>query len=360
MKKKKVMIGMSGGVDSSVAAYLLKKQGYDVIGVFMKLWEGDEDKEVEKACCSLSAAEDARLVANKIDIPFYVLNFKKSFKNKVVDYFVEEYLQGKTPNPCIACNKYIKFDELLKKALMLECDYVATGHYAKIEFDEESNRYRLLKSKTDKKDQTYALYNLTQEQLKHTLLPLGEYEKDEIRKIAKEQNLITANKPDSQEICFVEDGKYFEFIENYTNKKIKIGDFVDKDENKIGKHSGIVNYTIGQRKGLGLALGRPAYVINIDANDNRVVIGDNKDLFKKELIAKDLNYIYKEKLEDGMEVMAKIRYNGKPEKARVYNLENNILKVVFEKEQRAITPGQSLVLYKQNYVLGGGIIIKAL
>lgn len=357
--KKRVMIGMSGGVDSSVAAYLLKEQGYEVIGVFMKLWEGKEDKEVERACCSLSAAEDARRVAQKIGIPFYVLNFKKSFKEKVVDYFIFEYGQGKTPNPCIACNKYIKFDELLEKAKLFGCDYLATGHYAKVEYDEIDKRYKLKRSETDEKDQTYALYNLTQDQLKHTLLPLGYYNKDQIRQIAREIGLITANKPDSQEICFVEDDNYVNFLKEHGTKEIKSGDFVDRDGKIIGKHDGIINYTIGQRKGLGLALGKPAYVTEINAEKNIVIIGSNEDVFKKGLIANDVNIILYDKIQDGELVEVKVRYNAKPKLAKVYNCENGCLKIIFEEKERAVTPGQSVVMYKDGYVVGGGIIQEA-
>lgn len=350
---------MSGGVDSSVAAYLLKEEGYEVVGVFMKLWEGKEDVEIERACCSLSAAEDARRVADKIGIPFYVLNFKRSFKEKVVDRFIVEYSEGRTPNPCIDCNKYIKFDELLEKAKMFGCDYLATGHYAKVEHDEESGRYMLKKSDTDEKDQTYALYNLTQEQLKHVLLPLGFYNKDQIRQIAREIGLITANKPDSQEICFVEDDNYINFLKNYGNLKIKPGNFVDKDGKKLGTHNGVAHYTIGQRKGLGLALGKPAYVVDMNAKTNTVCIGDNEDVFKKGLVAKDVNIILYDEIEDSQLVEAKVRYNAKPKPARVYNVSQGKIKIVFEDKERAITPGQSVVMYKDGYVVGGGVIESA-
>ena len=356
--KKRVMIGMSGGVDSSVAAYLLKEQGYDVIGVFMKLWDGEAERE--KACCSLSAVEDARMVAEKIGIPFYVLNMRDVFKEKVVDYFVDEYLNGKTPNPCIACNKHIKFDEFLKKAQMLECDYVATGHYSKVEHDSESGRYLLKKSDTDEKDQTYALYNMTQYQLERTLLPLGNYNKDQIREIAAKIGLVTANKPDSQEICFVEDDDYYRFIREYSQKDIPCGDLVDKSGKVLGKHRGIVKYTVGQRKGLGIALGKPAYVVGINAKKNQVIIGDNEDVFKKGLIAKDFNLICCDEIEDGMTVYAKVRYSAKAKKAHIYKVGKGKVKIVFEDAERAITPGQSVVIYKGDYVFGGGIIEKAI
>lgn len=253
---------MSGGVDSSVAAYLLKEQGYDVIGVTMQIWQEDKEyEEREGGCCSLSAVDDARRVADKIGIPFYVLNFRDSFKKNVIDYFIDEYMEGKTPNPCIACNKYLKFDELLKKAQGIGADYIATGHYAKIE--EHNGRYILVKSDDDKKDQTYALYNMTQEQLAHTLMPCGEYTKDRIREIAKEIGLDVHNKKDSEEICFISDNNHGKYISEAMPGKVKQGNFVDKDGNILGKHKGIVYYTIGQRKGLGLAMGRPVFVLSL-------------------------------------------------------------------------------------------------
>ncbi|SHE89679.1 tRNA 2-thiouridine(34) synthase MnmA [Clostridium fallax] len=353
--KKKVVIGMSGGVDSSVAAYLLKEQGYEVIGVTMQIWQ--EDKEVEEregGCCSLSAVEDARRVANKLGIPFYVLNFRKSFKEKVIDYFVDEYLNGRTPNPCIACNKYLKFDELLTKAKAIGADYVATGHYAKIK--EENGRYLLERADDDRKDQTYALYNLTQYQLAHTLMPCGEYTKDKIREIAKEIGLAVHNKKDSEEICFIPDNNHGKYILNCEPKKVKVGNFVDKEGNILGKHKGIVYYTIGQRKGLGLALGRPVFVIDINPITNEVVIGSEEEIFKTDLKAKDVNFISIEKLEKDMEVEAKIRYSAKPAKAIISPLPDGKVKVSFKEKQRAITKGQSVVFYNGNIVVGGGVI----
>lgn len=361
MKKDRVVIGMSGGVDSSVAAYLLKKQGYEVIGVTMQIWQDkDEDiKQKEGGCCSLSAVEDARRVANNLDIPFYVLNLKDAFNENVIKYFVNEYGRGRTPNPCIACNRYVKFGELLKRAFSLDAYYVATGHYAIIEYDEERERYLLKKSNAKAKDQTYVLYNLTQEQLKHTLMPLGKFNnKEEIRKIAKELGLIVAEKPESQEICFVEDDDYAKFVRENANYKIKPGHFVDTNGNIIGKHKGITNYTIGQRRGLGIALGRPMYVVDIDAKRNLVVLGEAEEVFGRELIADDVNFISIKELKSPMKVKAKIRYNAKEEPAIIYPMPENKVRVVFEKPVRAITPGQAVVFYDEEIIVGGGTIIQ--
>ena len=357
--KKKVVIGMSGGVDSSVAAYLLKEQGYDVIGVTMQIWQEDKEfEEREGGCCSLSAVDDARRVADKLGIPFYVLNFRQSFKEKVIDYFVDEYVSGRTPNPCIACNKYLKFDELLRKAQAIGADYVATGHYAKIE--EKHGRHLLIRSDDDRKDQTYALYNMTQYQLAHTLMPCGEFTKDRIREIAKEIELAVHNKKDSEEICFIPDNNHGKYILNAVPNKVKVGNFVDKEGNVLGKHKGIVYYTIGQRKGLGLALGRPVFVTDINPITNEVVIGPEEDIFKTDLIAKDVNFISVEGLSKEMEVEAKIRYAAKPAKAVITPLENGKVKVSFKEKQRAITKGQSVVFYNGNIVVGGGVIEKLL
>lgn len=353
--KKKVLVGMSGGVDSSVAAYLLKEQGYEVIGATMQIWQDDKEFiEREGGCCSLSAVADARRVANKIGIPFYVMNFKDAFKKNVIDYFVDEYMEGRTPNPCVACNKFIKFSSFLDKAMTLGIDYVATGHYAIIE--KQNNRYIIRKSEDNKKDQTYALYNLIQFQLERTLMPCGRYKKSEIREIAKKIGLRVHNKKDSQEICFIPDNDHGKYIKNRFPSKVRQGNFVDKSGNVLGTHKGIVYYTIGQRKGLDIALGKPMYVVDINPFRNEVVLGNLDDLLNTELIAKDVNYIPFDNLKEPMEVEAKIRYSQIPSKAVITPMEDGRVKVNFNEKQRAITKGQSVVFYKGDLLVGGGII----
>lgn len=358
MSSKKVMLGMSGGVDSSVAAAILLQQGYEVIGVTLQIWQ-DMDEEMKKSeggCCSLSAVDDARRVANKLGIPYYVLNFKDIFNKTVIEYFKEEYFKGRTPNPCIACNRHVKWQAMLDKAVSMGIDYIATGHYAKVMYDAESNRYVLKKSVTDKKDQTYALYNLTQEQLSRTLMPVGDYPKDTIREMAKEIGLSVASKPDSQEICFINDNDYGKFLSENCDKEIVPGKFVDTQGNVLGNHKGIVHYTVGQRKGLGIAFGKPMFVVALDAKTNRVVLGDDSEVFSNELIASDLNFISIEKPVDGMKVGAKIRYSSKESPATIHVLDNNKVKVTFDVPQRAITPGQAVVFYDGDVVVGGGTI----
>lgn len=355
---QKVVIGMSGGVDSSVAAFLLKKQGYDVVGVTMQIWQDEASyvQEENGGCCGLSAVDDARRVADQIEIPYYVMNFKDSFKENVIDYFIQDYLDGKTPNPCIACNRYVKWESLLKRSLDIGADYIATGHYARI-VQLENGRWALKKSATAAKDQTYALYNLTQYQLSHTLMPVGEYTKDEIRQIAKEINLRIANKPDSQEICFIPDNNYAGFIEESTGKAPIPGNFVDMQGNVIGKHKGIIHYTIGQRKGLNLALGKPAFVVEIRPETNEVVIGDNADVFYDTLYANKLNFMSIEDLEGQMKVAGKIRYSHQGSPCTIEKVDKDIVKVVFDEPVRAITPGQAVVFYDGDIVVGGGTII---
>ena len=358
--KEKVVVGMSGGVDSSVAAYILKEMGYEVIGITMQVWPWDEEfAEHEGGCCSISAVNDARRVADKLGIYYYVMNFQDVFEKKVINYFVDEYVAGRTPNPCIACNKYIKFDELLRRAGLLGASYVATGHYARIEKDENTGRYLLKRSDDDKKDQTYVLYNLSQFQLAHTLMPLGGYKKDRVREIAEEIGLNVARKPDSEEICFIPDNNHGKFIKEKVPEKVHPGNFVDEKGNILGKHKGIANYTIGQRKGLGIALGKPVFVTDIIPEKNLVVLGVESDIFKDTLIANDLNFIPFENLTSEMKVTAKIRYSAKECPAVISPVDGGVM-VKFEVPQRAITKGQSVVFYDGNLVVGGGTITKVL
>lgn len=356
--KKKVVVGMSGGVDSSVAAYLLKEQGYDVIGVTMQIWQDEETAAVEEngGCCGLSAVDDARRVAAQLDIPYYVMNFKNDFKKNVIDYFVDEYKNGRTPNPCIACNRYVKWESLLQRSLMIGADYIATGHYARVE-KLDNGRYAIRNSVTAKKDQTYALYNLTQEQLSKTLMPVGDYTKDEIRTIAEKIGIQVAHKPDSMEICFVPDQDYAGYIERETGYVSKKGNFVDLEGNVLGEHKGIIHYTVGQRKGLGLALGYPVFVVAIRPETNEVVVGRNEDVMAGKLYANRLNFMSIENPQDGMRVKAKIRYNHEGAWCTIRLKDKDLLECVFDEPQRAVTPGQAVVLYDGEYVAGGGTII---
>ena len=358
MSGKKVVIGMSGGVDSSVGAYLLKEQGYDVVGVTMQIWQ-EEEAEVQEengGCCGLSAVDDARRVAWELDIPYYVMNFRQEFKEHVIDYFVEEYIRGRTPNPCIACNRYVKWESLLKRSLDIGAEYIATGHYARIEHL-PNGRYALRKSVTAAKDQTYALYNLTQYQLSHTLMPVGEYSKEEIRAIADQIHLQVASKPDSQEICFIPDHDYAKFIEEHTDTGLPEGNFVDLDGNVLGRHKGITHYTIGQRKGLNLSMKRPVFVVEIRPETNEVVIGDSEDVFSDTLRCDHLNWMAIDGLHgEEMQVTAKIRYSHKGAPCIIREVEEDVVECVFEEPQRAITPGQAVVFYDGDYVVGGGII----
>jgi len=359
--KPRVLVAMSGGVDSSLAAALLVEQGYDVIGATMQIWDKDvpEDDAENRGCCSLRAIDDARQVAEKIGIPYYVLNFRDMFQETVVEYFIREYGAGKTPNPCIACNRFVKFGGLLQKALALGAEYVATGHYARIGYDEQLGRHTLSKGFDHTKDQSYALYHLNQDTLKHFLMPLGDYTKVKTRKLAAELGLSVANKPESQEICFVPNDDYKSFLTEKSPAALKPGHIVDTQGNILGKHQGLPLYTIGQRKGLGIATGKPLYVVELNYEGNQVIVGSDQDVFASELIAGDLNFITIDSLEETMTVSAKIRYGSREGVAIVTPLGSGMVNVKFNEPQRAITPGQSVVFYDGDLVIGGGIIIKS-
>ena len=352
----KVLIAMSGGVDSSVAAFLMKEQGCECIGATMKLFH-NEDIGVSrtKTCCSLEDVEDARLVALRLGIPYYVFNFSDDFKGQVIDRFISSYERGATPNPCIDCNRYLKFERLYERTRILGCDAIVTGHYARIE--QENGRWLLKKSLDESKDQSYVLYSLTQEQLAHTRMPLGAMHKSETRRIAEEQGFYNADKPDSQDICFVPDGDYARFMEQFTGKHYPAGDFLDQSGKVVGTHSGAVRYTLGQRKGLGLALGAPVYVCGKDMQANTVTVGPESELFDRIVYAEDVNWIAIPALTEPLRVTARTRYHQAEQQATVYPAENGF-RLEFDQPQRAPTPGQAAVLYQGDVVLGGGTITR--
>lgn len=356
--KKKALIAMSGGVDSSIAAHLCVEAGYDCTGITLKLFDNDDaGLEREKTCCSLDDIEDARAVCRRLDIPYNVYNFKDSFGETVIARFINAYETGCTPNPCIDCNRYIKFEKLMRRADELGFDKVVTGHYATVEYDGTRHRWLLKKAADASKDQSYVLYSLTQQQLAKVMFPLGGMNKTEVRELAERLGFVNASKHDSQDICFVPDGDYAAFIERYTGKTYPHGDFTDESGNVLGKHKGIIRYTVGQRKGLGLALPCPMYVKEKDLERNRVVLCKNEALFSRELYADEVNLISVKRITEPMRVKARVRYNQSEQPATVTQPDENTLHVVFDEPQRAIAKGQAVVLYDGEIVVGGGTII---
>lgn len=354
---KSALIAMSGGVDSSVAALLMKRQGYDCIGATMKLYSQEKCQDSHgNTCCTAEDAEDARQVARQLGIPYYVFHFSDRFEAEVISRFVDAYENGRTPNPCIDCNRYLKFGALLQRAAELGCGCIATGHYARIEFNPDTGRYLLKKAADTAKDQSYVLWTLRQEQLAHTQLPLGKMTKADVRQLAEQAGFATAHKHDSQDICFVPDGKYARFLEDYTQKSYPPGNFADMDGHVLGRHKGIIRYTVGQKKGLGLVLPEPLYVYSVDPQSNTVTLCREEQLFSDTVIAHDINLISLPSIREPMRIKAKVRYRQREEWATVTQPEPDTLQVVFDQPQRAVTKGQSLVLYDGDTVVGGGII----
>lgn len=354
---ERVLVGMSGGVDSSVAALLLQQQGYETDGATLRLFNNDDIgiNDRTRTCCSLDDVEDARTVCYKLGIKHYVFNFGDQFKENVINKFAKSYEMGETPNPCIDCNKYIKFSKMIERAKLLEYDYIATGHYVQREVD-VNGRVLIKKAVDSTKDQTYVLYVLTQDMLKHTLFPLGGMTKEESRALAEKHNLINARKPDSQDICFIKDGDYAGFLENTMGIKSVPGDFMYKDGTVLGKHKGIIHYTIGQRKGLGISYSHPIFVLDKNPYSNIVTLGENEDLFTSRLTATSLNWIAVDKPTENMRVTAKTRYSQKESPAVIHIVDDDTVTVEFDEKQRAITKGQAVVFYDGEYVVGGGTI----
>ncbi|MDR2346369.1 MAG: tRNA 2-thiouridine(34) synthase MnmA [Planctomycetaceae bacterium] len=362
-----VLVAMSGGVDSSVAAIILRNQGYNCRGATMKLVDenlitnnhiGKCNLKYRKSCCSLADIEDARSVAYSLEMPFNVFNFTDDFRTNIIERFVRIYCEGSTPNPCIDCNRFMKFDKFFQRGIDLGFDFIATGHYARIEYDPATGRYLLKKGLDVSKDQSYVLYMMTQFQLSRTFFPIGELNKSEVRDIAQKYNLVTADKNDSQDICFVPDGDYASFIERYIGKESECGDFIDKNGKKLGRHRGIIRYTIGQRKGLGIAGAAPYYVCAKNAKDNSVILGDDCDLYSEYVEAADINLISCERIETPSKIKAKIRYRQNEISGTVEQIEDNKLRVKFDSKQKSAAIGQALVIYDGETIVGGGTICK--
>ena len=349
MIHKRVLLGMSGGVDSSVSAILLKEQGYDVIGITLQLFAG--------SCCNLETNLDAKNICKQIGIPHITYDLREEFKCKVIDDFINEYSKQRTPNPCIECNKFIKFGAMYEKAKELECDFIATGHYAKIEYSNEYNQNVLKKSNNIAKDQSYVLYSIPKEILDKIVFPLGKFKsKDEIREIARNYNLKVANKPDSEDICFIPDGNYKKFLEENSSLKPKSGNIVNKNGEVLGKHNGLYNYTIGQRKGLGISYKEPLFVIGFNKEKNELIVGTNEETYKKEMLVNNLNWLINNNIKEKLEVNVKTRYSAKENKAIIEQIEDDLVKVIFDEPAQRITPGQSAVFYIDDVVIGGGKI----